>query len=149
MQETIQEEMLSIDSWKHKEKRKGKVEKGRWGLNTDWNIENIHAIWENCPEKGGMRAQSSDCPHLPSSLLLTFIFPRTLIIISVLPVWNFGLIPQQMSPKLPYPGYLVCHLETSIQLSSDLGCLLIWIVQLHKSTNMGDVQFRPQKPINL
>lgn len=90
-------------------------------------------LWDSCPEKEGLRAQSDDC-HLSPSLLFRFIFPWTLMI-SVPPVWDFGLVPQQMSPKLLYPGYLVCHLETSIQLSSDLGCLLIWIVQLQKSTN--------------
>lgn len=111
-------------------------ERGGWSLCVDWSMGKYMChLWESCPEKGGLRVPSYDCPHLSSSLLLRFICLWTLII-SVLPVWDFGLGLQQMSPKILYPGYLVCHLETSIQLSSDLGCLLIWIVELHKSTNI-------------
>lgn len=51
-------------------------------------------------------------------------------------MWDFGLVSQQMCTKFPYPGYLVCHLESSVQLSPDLCRLLIWIVQLQKNINI-------------
>lgn len=48
---------------------------------------------------------------------------------------DFGLVPIKC-PQSPYPGYLVCHLESSIQLPSDLCCLLIRIVQLRETQTL-------------
>lgn len=34
-----------------------------------------------------------------------------------------------------YPSDLICHLQPAVQLSADLSCLLIWIIQLEKKTH--------------
>jgi hypothetical protein len=74
-----------------------------WGLHTNWAM-------------------------LPAPL----IYLLKALIVSALRGWAVAW-SQGRAHEVPYPGYLICHLETSIQLSSDLGCLLIWIVQLYKT----------------
>lgn len=123
----------SIDSWNLSLglRRKMKLKFGYWPEYRKY----MSYFWESCPQKAGLRPNQGDCLHLPFSLLLSLIFSWHLII-CVLPMLDFGLVSQKMSTKFSYPGYLVCHLESSIQLSSDLCCLLIWIVQLHKNINI-------------